>query len=66
MTDTDDQKKPKEIEQEIKFIPKGINPKLARQIIIITDGNKWELSPLTNSSVLEIRQICQELLNRYK
>ena len=53
-------------EGRIPFIPKGINPNKAREIVIVTDGVKWDIAPTSNSSILEIKQVCRELLEKYK
>jgi len=37
-----------------------------RTIVIRTDGLKWEIDPNeTNSSVLEIKQICSEIIRKF-
>ena len=37
-----------------------------RKIIIRTDGLRWEIdSEETNSSVLEITEICRQIINMY-
>jgi len=55
-----------EIPKITPYIPKGINPKNARFLIIVTDGVNWNFTPETNVSVLEFKEICREFLENKK
>jgi hypothetical protein len=43
------------------------DPKNWRKIVLRTDGFNWIIvSNETNSSILEIKEICREVLDKYK